>query len=559
MRLIKALSAVPDYLTHPSPQIPEELRDRSRILAALLLITAPALAFISSQPWPSASFPAALLITSLIIIFPAYLLNRAGRYRMAVWICIFCLVALPYTYLLGLETGNLEAASFAIVWLLAPLFLAYVMLNTRDVVLTLSLIAIAILAILLLNPQVTLTFLSLGLLFLSWSIILLLAASALRQRETQERRSQSQALSESETRYRTIFNAAMEGIIIHKNGQVITCNPAFAAILGYDEAEIPGMAALDFYAPDERERAISLMQSIEAYQVQGIRKDGTRFWAEVHGRPIIVDGHPVRVATVSDITQRKHAEQQQISLAVEQEKVKILQRFITSISHDLRTPLSTINTGLYLIERLKDDPDRFQTQIASVQAQVQHLDRLISDLLGMSRLDRRKTSEYRFVSLAVNTLVSDAVDQLTPQALAKRQTLCFTGSDSLPAVLVDEDEFRRMLHHLLQNAINFTPEDGEINVSTLCEGDDLVIRIRDTGIGIAAEDTTRIFDYFYRSDAARNPDTGGVGLGLTIARRICEAHNGRIEVKSAPGAGSVFSVHLPATQLAPGSANKPSP
>jgi PAS domain S-box-containing protein len=544
--------ALLDYLTRPSPRLPEEMQGRSRLLAALLLIATPVMLWVSTWAWMGTPLQA-LLITSVVLLPPAYLLNRAGYFQAGAWLSILYLGALPFLYLITLEIDSFEAVSFAAVWLLAPMFVTYILLELRALILMVLSVAAAIFFILIFNPHVTLAYLSTGLLFLAWSTVLLLISGLLRQRETHERRAQSQALVESESRYRTVFNAALEGIIIHQNGRVITCNPAFAHLLGYDEREISGMDALAFYAPEERERAVQLMQSVEPYQTQGIRKDGTRFWAEVHGRPIMLDGQCVRVATVSDISARKGAEQQQLSLALEQEKVKLLQRFITSISHDLRTPLSTINTGLYLIERLKDDPDRFQQQIASVQAQVQHLDRLINDLLSMSRLDRRKTADYRFALHPVNDLVRAVVNDLSPQALDKRQTLTFCGADDLPRTLADEAELRRMFQHILQNAISFTPEGGKVDVTTALQGDDILIQVRDTGIGISSEDRGQIFDYFYRGDTARNPDTGGVGLGLTIARRICQAHNGRIEVESTPGAGSTFSIYLPVTRYIPAS------
>jgi PAS domain S-box-containing protein len=542
--------ALLDMITRPNPRLPADVQGRSRLLASLLLIATPAMFLVSTWGWMGTPLQI-FLIAAIVVLPPAFLLNRAGFFEAGAWISILYLGALPFVYLTTLQVDSFEAVSFAAIWLLAPMFVTYILLELRALILTVLGVVTAIVFILVFNPHVTLTYLSMGLLFLSWSTVLLLISALLRQRETRERHTQSQALIESEARYRTIFNAALEGIIIHQNGRVITCNPAFAQLLGYDEGEIPGMDALAFYAPEERERAVDRMKSVEPYQTQGIRKDGTRFWAEVHGRPIMMDGQLVRVATVSDITARKGAEQQQLNLAIEQEKVKLLQRFITSISHDLRTPLSTINTGLYLIERVKDDPDRFRQQIASVQAQVQHLDRLIDDLLSMSRLDRRKTADYRFALHPVNDLVRAVVNDLSPQAVDKRQTLTFTGADDLPRTLADESELRRMFQHILQNAISFTPEGGKVDVVTALQGDDILIQIRDTGIGIASEERGQIFDYFYRGDAARNPDTGGVGLGLTIARRICQAHNGRIEVESTPGVGSTFSIYLPVTRYMP--------
>ncbi|HYO89967.1 MAG TPA: ATP-binding protein [Candidatus Limnocylindrales bacterium] len=536
-----------DYLTRPSPRVPAEQRGRARITAALVLISMPAMLMVSTWGWLGAPLQALLLFSPLILII-AYFLNRAGYVRLAPWLGVVFFTLVPFVYLITLQVYVFETITFGVIWLMAPLFICYVLLDLRDLTIALLLNVAVVFTVLVFKPQITLNILSIGLLILLWTAALLLVASMLRQQDAQELKMQTRAHGESESRYRTLFAAAMEGIIIHKDGRVIDCNPAFAELLGYSQEELPGMSALDFYAPEERERAVDLIKSTDPYEAQGIRKDGTRFWAEVRGRPMIVEGQLVRVATLSDITQRRKAEQQRVSLAVEREKVEILQRFITNVSHDLRTPLSTINTGLYLIEKVKDDPARLQAQLASVQAQVQHLDRLIDDLLSMSRLDRRQTGEYAFAWHTLNTLVRAAIDELASQTLRKRQTLDFDGGDGLPMALVDKAEFRRMLRHLIQNAINFTPEGGEVRVSTAHEGEEIVISIHDNGIGIAAEDRAAIFDYFYRVDEARSPDNGGTGLGLTIAKRICEAHNGRIEVDSEPGEGSTFRVRLPITR-----------
>lgn len=546
---VARLAALWETLTRPHSRIAADLGARSRTLAALGLIGIPVMWLISTWSWLGAPLQTFLLFTPLLLI-PAFLINRAGYYRVAAWIAVLYLAVMPLIFLLSLRFGTVATVTFGAMWLLAPLFISYILLDFRDLIFTLLLIFGIIIVVLLLNPAITFSLLSVSLLILLWSTILMLIAGVLRQHDSRDRLGQSAALTESEARYRTLFESTMEGIIVHHQGVVIDCNPAFANLLGYTREEIRGMSAISFYAPEERDRAQDLMRSTEPYQAQGIRKDGTRFWAEIHGRPIVVNGRIVRVAAIVDITQRRAAEQQVVKLAVEQEKVNILQRFITNISHDLRTPLSTINTGLYLIDKVKDSPERLEAQIASVQEQVTHLERLIDDLLSMSRLDRRATGEYSFKWSELNPVVSMAVEEQSSFALRRRQVLSFHPGDNLPSALIDAAELRRMVQHLVQNAINFTPEGGEVSVSTYGEGEEIVIAVRDTGIGISAQDQAHIFDYFYRGDRARSTETGGTGLGLTIARRICEAHNGRIEVESAPGVGSVFRVRLPVTRRA---------
>jgi PAS domain S-box-containing protein len=517
------------------------------MLAILVLITLPVVWLVGSWAWPGTSLQVLRLSTPLVF-GAVYFVNRAGYFQAAAWLCILALALQPFTYLLALPVVTYATVLFGAIWLLAPVLVCYVLLGVREFVLTLLLVFSLISAVLILHPEVTFASLSIALTLLFWASAILLVAAVMRRDDVNHWLMEAEARAESEARYHTLFSATVDGVVVHQNGVVIDCNEAFVELVGYSRDEIIGMQALAFYAPEERGRAPQWMESPEPYQAQGMRKDGSRFWASIQGRPIQIGGQAMRIATVTDITQRKEAEKQQVRLSVEQEKVLVLQRFINNLSHDLRTPLSTINTGLYLIRKVKDDPERLDTHIARVQEQVAHLESMIDDMLVMSTLDRRATGEYKFAWRDINLVVEQAVQEETSQALRKRQTLSFEGAQGLPEALLDAGEFKRLIKHLIQNAINFTPDGGEITVWTASDEEEIVVSVRDTGIGISPQERTRIFDYFYRADESRSPDTGGTGLGLTIAQRICDAHNGRIEVESTPGKGSTFRVRLPVTR-----------
>ena len=538
-----------DALTRPNPRVPPLARARSRVLSVLVLITLPVLWLVGSWAWPDTALQALRLVVPLVFA-AVYFINRAGYFYTAAWLMLAALAAQVALYLVALPVAAFETITFGAVWFLAPLLVCYVLLGVRDFVLTLLLVLSLIIGVLLLNPAVTFSSLSISLLILFWVSMVLLVSSVARRDDVRRQLQYADRLLESDTRYRLLFAATMDGIVVHQNGVVVDCNETFAELVGYPQAEIIGMQAIEFYAPEERERAVRWMTSTEPYQTQGMRKDGSRFWAAIQGRPIQINGQRMRIATVTDITSRKEAEKQQVRLNVEQEKVLVLQRFINNLSHDLRTPLSTINTGLYLIRKVKDDPARLDAQISGVQEQVTHLESMIDDMLVMSTLDRRATGEYKFAWRDVNLVVERAVEEEMSAALRKRQSLTFAGAADLPEALLDSSEFKRLIKHLIQNAINFTPDGGQITVWTASDEEEIVVSVRDTGIGISPEDRARIFDYFYRADESRSTDTGGTGLGLTIAQRICDAHNGRIEVESAPGQGSTFTVRLPVTRRA---------
>jgi signal transduction histidine kinase len=180
-----------------------------------------------------------------------------------------------------------------------------------------------------------------------------------------------------------------------------------------------------------------------------------------------------------------------------------------------------------------------------LQSQTDHLQRILDDLLSMSRLDKADTSDYRFRWLDINVPVKEAVDEQQTLALRKHiQLACHVSEDS-PTALVDYNEFKKMMKHLILNGLNYTPEGGSVSVRIRTDDQNIIIEVIDTGAGIASLDLPHIFDRFYRADRARGVDSGGTGLGLTIARKIVQAHSGTIEAESELGRGSTFRVSIP--------------
>jgi signal transduction histidine kinase len=253
----------------------------------------------------------------------------------------------------------------------------------------------------------------------------------------------------------------------------------------------------------------------------------------------------VRVVSIRDITERKQSEAQLFDLAIEREKVMVLQRFIGDMSHDLRTPLSVIKTSIYLLERLAHDPVKFKQNLDMLQTQTDHLQHILDDLLSMSRLDKADTSDYRFRWLDVNAPIKESVDEQQTLALRKQVRLTFQATENLPTALIDYNEFKKMLKHLILNGLNYTPEGGSVTIKSRADDQNVIVEVCDTGEGITALDLPHIFDRFYRADRARGGESGGAGLGLTIARKIIEAHGGTIEAESKLGQGSMFRVSIP--------------
>jgi signal transduction histidine kinase len=247
-----------------------------------------------------------------------------------------------------------------------------------------------------------------------------------------------------------------------------------------------------------------------------------------------------------EIIERKRAEKQALELAIERERARVLADFIRDTSHDFRTPLSTINTSLYLLKKIKDNPAQRQWHIEVIERQAARLEKLIDGLMTMSRLDSSMAFTFRSIDLIA--LINDIVTQFDPEIDEKHLAFDLVVPDEMLPVQADESEISRAVTELVQNAIQFTPAGGHVIVSLEAKEKDIIIDVCDNGIGIEEHDLPRIFDTLYRVDKSRSTDTGGIGLGLAIARKIIEKHGGHIEVSSTPGQGSTFQIVLPQWQ-----------
>ena len=215
---------------------------------------------------------------------------------------------------------------------------------------------------------------------------------------------------------------------------------------------------------------------------------------------------------------------------------------IGDLAHELRTPLSSIKS---MMEGLVDgvltaEPATF----LRVQREVARLQRLVHDLEELARVEADQSPlDWRPVNMA--ELVHAAADRLQPQFEDKDVRLHIETPSDLPPVHADGSRLLQVLLNLLGNALRYTPSGGQVTVSAGREGAQLVLRVHDTGIGIAAEHLPFLFERFYRVDKSRTTASGGSGIGLTIARHLVEAHGGRIWATSpGPGQGSTFSFTL---------------
>lgn len=523
-------------------QNPDE-RGQVRLLSALTLPFIPAVLAMTQWQWLSESFRQFLALSAIALVF-AYFLARFGRYQVGAIITTVVMSILPIHFLLSLEVFSVHSITLTLSWNAPALFVAYLFFGLRGVVITVAanLVGIGALPYLISDiDQSTIAYILFFHLVVTCEILI---AALVRHQQVKTANQQSLALKESEERYRDLFNATVEGIIVHEKGIVLDANPAFEEITGYTLSDLIGSQVALLFPEDERAAALAAQASTKTYQARGMRKDGTIYWFEARGQFHMYRGRTVRVASIQDVTERRQAEARQLELAIERQKVTVLQHFIGDMSHDLRTPLSVMKTSIYLLEKVVNDPVRFKQSLETLDAQTDQLQHIIEDLISMSRLDKADTSDYRFAWCDINKLIEEALGEQQTTALRKRIQLHFIPADGLPTILVDSSEFKKMIRHLVINGINFTPEKGTVTVRSAEAGRQLVIEISDTGVGIPALDLPLIFDRFYRADHARGTE-GGTGLGLSIARKIAEAHGGSIEAESELNQGSTFRVRLP--------------
>lgn len=224
---------------------------------------------------------------------------------------------------------------------------------------------------------------------------------------------------------------------------------------------------------------------------------------------------------------------------------RVRQDFVANVSHEFKTPLTAIQGfAETLLGGALDDPTNNRRFLDIIRNHAIRLARLTNDLLKLARIEAGKL-EVEFFPVGLIELIEGCAETTLMKASRKQITLEIEVPPGLPAVQGDASLLRDVLQNLLDNAIQYTPAGGHVHVTAEAKGREAVITVSDTGIGIPTSDRERIFERFYRVDAARSREAGGTGLGLSIAKHIVEAHNGRLWVDSVIGEGSKFSFSIP--------------
>jgi len=362
-----------------------------------------------------------------------------------------------------------------------------------------------------------------------------------RDKQEKERKRVEAMLRESEEKLRLIFESVSDGIaVVDLDGNLVRVNETVVRMHGYDtEEELIGQSGFELFAVKDRAKARENMKRALEMRHLGeigytlLRKDGSEFDAEI-GAAVLPDAfnNPLGlVVTVRDVTEHKKLDQ-------------LKDEFIGLVSHELRSPLTVItgavNTVLSEGERISHEETRQLLQDAAWEAD--SLSHLLGNLLELSRVQADRLLLHA-EPISVETVVHDTVEKVRRQSSAHQFVVYLPRK--VPPVYADPLRLERILYNLLENAVKYSPQGGEVRVSVKPEEEHLVIGISDQGIGISLADQAKLFGPFQRLEESRPDEVGGAGLGLLVCSRLVEAHGGRIWVESEPGRGSSFLFTLP--------------
>jgi PAS domain S-box-containing protein len=361
--------------------------------------------------------------------------------------------------------------------------------------------------------------------------------------------------AETEARYRVVIENVSDLVyMIDHETRILFLNPVFTTITGWETGEWLGKSGYDVVHPDDHPKVQALLQTVDVahptvlpIEARLLTKSGESVTLDFRIHPLVKDGQLMGFTGVGrNISERKRLALQELQVALEYERTGTLRRFMRHASHDFRTPLSVINSSVHLLRRKLDVDNvaKVEPQIGMIESQVMHINEQLNNLMELTQGETKRSSLH-FKPQALGELVQEVIEEQAPAIERKHHRVILNYPPVLPPVQGDEKDLRRVIRHLLINAISYTPDNGTIRVELTHDRTNVIFAITDSGIGIATEELPRIFDPFYRVDRARNLDTGGMGLGLTISKAILEAHGGSLQVESTLGEGTTFTLMLP--------------
>jgi PAS domain S-box-containing protein len=551
-----------------------EARLHIRIVSALMVTVLPLVVFVEMLPHlgqaldPQQNMDFTIPAATAGLWALVYVLSRRGYYRQATWIAVltasaavFLAVLLPYylepaydfqerfkdldylvlALLLASTLLSLPAVRFLAtlnILIIFALLLFIPVADPSDVLRPLSFVAVAgVLLMLLTRHRNSLE---------RYHTSQLVEANQRLKREVEERQAARQALLIEQSRYRGLFENTSDAVFLAGlDGRIETVNQQALALMQATPEDLIGRHYRAIFPPERwiileaQERMLLEQADLPVFEETLLRLDGAQCPVEMHVSLVRDSARlPSHFQVIArDLTIRQQIESQRRALDTEHQRTDLLRDFVSKMSHDLRTPLTTIKTGLYLARRTADAPDQSRTHLDHIETQVDHLAHILENMLLMTRLDDPDVDLATLTNVSVSALFSSVLSAYMSHIEALDLAVTIDVSPDLE-VYADVDLLKEAIRQLVANAFAVVGPGGRIVLRGYTQAQEIILEVADSGPGIPPEELAHIFERFYRGDESRRTATGGTGLGLPIVHRIAELHGGRASVANSPAAGT---------------------
>ena len=311
--------------------------------------------------------------------------------------------------------------------------------------------------------------------------------------------------------------------LLDSDGRIVMANPAAHSLMQAPLQQ--GQRLLEVVRDHDLERIIRECEKTHELQVGEVELGSGRSYISVIATPLVADGTKEVLLVIHDLTQTRQVE-------------TMRREFVSNLSHELRTPLAAVKASAESLDTALDDPATARQFLERIDYDVDHMNRLVGDLLELSRMEFGQI-DLRLTSVDIADVIGGAIERHRSQAEVKGQMLSVKIPGDLSPVIGDVQRLQQVVSNLVDNAVKFTPKGGVIRVCACAGEDNVSVSVADNGIGMSEEHILHVFERFYKIDRVRQEK--GTGLGLSIAKHIVQLHGGEIQVKSSEGEGSTFT------------------